>query len=86
MKYGKEEKAATEDETVGWHHRLNARELEQTPGDSGVKSLACSPWGRRVRYDSATETLTLQLSNGTTTNSSREKVISNKKCTYKCRS
>ena len=23
----------TEDETVGWHHGLNGRESEQTPGD-----------------------------------------------------
>ena len=36
----------TEDEMVGWHHRLNAREFEQTPGDSeGQGSVAfCSPW------------------------------------------
>ena len=27
---------------VGWHHRLNGRELEQTPGDSeGQGSLTC---------------------------------------------
>ena len=25
---------ATEDEMVGWHHRLNGQEFEQTPGDS----------------------------------------------------
>ena len=32
---------------VGWHHRLNGHEFEQTPGDSeGQGSLAsCSPWG-----------------------------------------
>ena len=29
-----EEKGATEDEMVGWHHRLNGHEFEQTPGDS----------------------------------------------------
>ena len=31
------------------HHRLNRRELEQTPGDSGgQRSLEyCSPWGRK---------------------------------------
>ena len=23
-----------EDETVGWHHQLNGRESEQTPGDN----------------------------------------------------
>ena len=32
----------TEDEMVGWHHRLNGHELEQTPGDSERQgSLAC---------------------------------------------
>ena len=32
---------------VGWHHRLNGHESEQTPGDSeGQASLVChSPWG-----------------------------------------
>ena len=32
---------------VGWHHRLNGHEFEQTPGDGeGQESLACcSPWG-----------------------------------------
>ena len=37
----------TEDEMVGWHHRLNGHEFEQAPrvGD-GQRSLACcSPWG-----------------------------------------
>ena len=32
----------SEDEIVGWHHRLNGHELEQTLGDSeGQGSLAC---------------------------------------------
>ena len=32
---------------VGWHHRLNAHESEQAPGDGeGQGSLVCcSPWG-----------------------------------------
>ena len=32
---------------IGWHHRLNGHESEQTPGDTeGQGSLACcSPWG-----------------------------------------
>ena len=39
--WGQEEKRVTEDEMVGWHHRLNRRECEQTPGDSGgQESLA----------------------------------------------
>ena len=42
-----EEKGTREDETVGWHHRLNAHEFEQTPWDGdGHGSLGCcSPWG-----------------------------------------
>ena len=41
-----EEKGATEDEMVGWHHRLNGHEFEPTLGDSeGQGGLACcSPW------------------------------------------
>ena len=33
---------------VGWHHRLNGHEFEQTLGDGeGQESLVCySPWGR----------------------------------------
>ena len=36
----------TEDEMVGWHHRLKRHEFEQTQGDSeGQGSLACcSSW------------------------------------------
>ena len=37
----------SEEETVGWHHQLNARESGQTLGDGkGQGSLVrCSPWG-----------------------------------------
>ena len=36
----------TEDEMVGWHHRFNGHEIEQTVGDGeGQGSLpCCSPW------------------------------------------
>ena len=42
-----EEKGMTEDEMVGWHHRLNGHEFEQALGNSeGEGSLACCrPWG-----------------------------------------
>ena len=45
--WGQEEKQAAEDEMIGWFHSLNAREFEQTQGDSdGQGSLAwCSSWG-----------------------------------------
>ena len=37
-----EEKGTTEDEMVGWHHRLNGHEFEQAPGvGDGQGSLAC---------------------------------------------
>ena len=37
----------TEDEMVGWYHRLNGPEFGQTQGDSkGQESLVChSLWG-----------------------------------------
>ena len=39
----------TEDEMVGWHHRLCGHEFEQAPGISdGLGSLVCySPWGHK---------------------------------------
>ena len=39
----------TEDEIVGWHHRLDGHEFEQTPGvGDGQGSLACcSPRGHK---------------------------------------
>ena len=47
----------TEDEIIGWHHRLKGHELEQTLGDSeGQGSLVCCrPWGHRVRQDLESE-------------------------------
>ena len=36
-----EEKGKTEDEIVGWHHRLNGHEFEKTPGDSEVQEAWC---------------------------------------------
>ena len=43
------ERGTTEDEMVGWHHWLNGREFEWTPGvGDGQGGLAClSPWGHR---------------------------------------
>ena len=49
----------TEDETVGWHHRLNGHESAQTLGDGeGQASLeCCSLQGHKERagHDLATE-------------------------------
>ena len=42
MMLGKEEKGVAEYKIVGWHHWLNEREFEQTPGNNvGQGSLAC---------------------------------------------
>ena len=42
------EKRVAEDEMFRQHHRLNGHESEQTPEDSGQRSLACcSPWGHK---------------------------------------
>ena len=43
----------TEDEMVGWNHRLDGHELEEAPGvGDGQGSLAfCSPWGCRDKAE-----------------------------------
>ena len=45
----RKEKGTTEDEMVGWYHRLNGHDFEQTPGDSeGQGSLVCcNSWGQK---------------------------------------
>ena len=47
--WGQEEKGTTEDEMAGWHHRLEGREFEWTPGvGDGQGSLTCcSSWGHK---------------------------------------
>ena len=44
---GQEEKGMTEDEVVGWHHRLNGHGFGWTPGGGdGQGGLACcDSWG-----------------------------------------
>ena len=43
------EKGMTEDEMVGWHHRLDGREFEQAlrVGDRQGGLECCSPWGHK---------------------------------------
>ena len=47
--WGQEEKVMTEDEMAGWHHWLDGRESEWTPGvGDGQGGLACfDSWGRK---------------------------------------
>ena len=47
--WGQEEKGMTEDEMVGWHHWLDGRDFERTPGvGDGQGGLACwDSWGRK---------------------------------------
>ena len=49
----------TEDETVGWHHRLSGHGFEQTARDSegegpSPSQECCSPWDHRVGRDLST--------------------------------
>ena len=39
----------TEDEVVGWHHRLDGCEFEQAlaDGEGQGAQACCSPWGRK---------------------------------------
>ena len=45
----REEKEMTEDEMVGWHHRLNGHEFEQAlvVDDRQGSLMCCSPWGHK---------------------------------------
>ena len=46
--WGQEEKGMTEDEMVGWHHRLDGHEFGWTPGVDGRGGLACcDSWGHK---------------------------------------
>ena len=47
--WGQEDKGMTEDEMAGWHHRLDGRESEWTPGvgDGQGGLTCCSSWGRK---------------------------------------
>ena len=48
--WGEEEKGTTENEMVGWHHRLNGHGFGWTPGvgDRQGCRACCSPWGCKV--------------------------------------
>ena len=47
--WGQEEKGTTEDEMVGWHHRLNGHEFEWTVevGDWQGGLVSCGSWGQK---------------------------------------
>ena len=47
--WGQEEKGTTEDEMVGWHHRLDGHEFEQISGDSEGQGglVCCDSWGHK---------------------------------------
>ena len=47
--WGQEEKGTTEDEMAGWHHWLDGRESEWTPGvgDGQGGLVCCNSWGRK---------------------------------------
>ena len=46
---GRRRKGMTEDEMVGWHHRIKGHGIRWTPGvDDGQGGLACCvSWGRK---------------------------------------
>ena len=46
---GGRSRGMTEEEMVGWHHRLNEHEFEQALGfgDGQVSLACCSPWGHK---------------------------------------
>ena len=51
----RQEKETTEDEMVGWHHRLNGHEFEKASGGTGKPGVLQSMGSQRVVHDWATE-------------------------------
>ena len=49
------EKEAAENEMVGWHHRLNGHEFEQTPGDGEGPGSLVSMGSQRVGHNLGAE-------------------------------
>ena len=47
--WGQEEKGTAEDEMAGWHHGLDGRESEWTPGDGDEQGglACCDSWGHK---------------------------------------
>ena len=63
--WGQEKKGMTEDEMAGWHHGLDGRESDWTPGDGDEHGglACCSSWGRRVGHNLAAELNWTELKN-----------------------
>ena len=53
--WGQEEKGTTEDEMARWHHELDGREFEWTPGDGHGQGGMQFMGSQRVGHDWATE-------------------------------
>ena len=57
-------KRVTEDEMVGWHHRLNGHEFEQTPGDSKGQGILVYCMGLQInRHDYDWTTILMAIIN-----------------------
>ena len=72
----------TEDEMVGWHHRLNGHKFKQAPGNGeGQGSLVCcSPWGLKE----SDTTKSLNNNNSTILSYCSDIIAKKKKKAYKC--
>ena len=69
--WGQEEKGMTEDEMAGWHHWLDGREFEWTPGDGDEQGglACCDSWHRK-------ESDTTERLNWTDRDTVRDNIIS----------
>ena len=64
--WGQEEKGMTEDEMVGWHHRLDGHGFVWTPrvGDWQGSLACCGSWCHRVGHNWATELNWINIRDG----------------------
>ena len=80
--WGQKEKATTEDEMTGWHHRLNGHEFKWTPGvGDGQEGLACCDSWSHKESDTTerlnwTETLSVVINVAFVTDIAKQEIIS----------
>ena len=70
----------TEDEMVGWHHRLNGHEFEQAlgVGDGKGSLVCCSPWGHKESDTTELNNLEVGLCSSRTRKTSAQMNITHK--------
>ena len=81
--WGQEEKGMTEDEMAGWHHWLDGREFEWTPGvGDGQGGLACCDSRGHKKLDMTERLNWTELKENQSSNTRKLRYVPYKRCQY----